>query len=262
MKKFFTRSLCTLAMLLMATIGWAQKQVLVEQFNGTTIPTGWNTAKAYWGVENGTAAFVSMVENAADTLFSPMVNLEELKNEPTLTLDYRIVANGEHINPMVVMCRAAAEEDWQVLDTLDEAKPQGATLSMPLPATMNKQVQVAFVATYQLGGETAIDAVVIANKKELTQAPANFLFENLNTTSATLRWGVCMSDYWVQNTVKVSTEPITDFSLMADVYDDACLTTYLDLTSLQPNTTYYAYVRFEALGVFRTMHGRVTAPSC
>lgn len=246
MKKFFTRSLCTLAMLLIATIGWAQKQVLVEQFNGTTIPTGWNTAKAYWGVENGTAAFVSMVENAADTLFSPMVNLEELKNEPTLTLDYRIVANGEHINPMVVMCRAAAEEDWQVLDTLDEAKPQGDTLSMPLPATMNKQVQVAFVATYQLGGETAIDAVVIANKKELTQAPANFLFENLNTTSATLRWGVCMSDYWVQNTVKVSTEPITDFSLMADVYDDACLTTYLDLTSLQPNTTYYAYVRFEA----------------
>ena len=246
MKKFFTRSLCTLAMLLIATIGWAQKQVLVEQFNGTTIPTGWNTAKAYWGVENGTATFVSMVENAADTLFSPVVNLEELKNEPTLTFDYRIVANGEHINPLVVMCRATTDEEWQALDTLDVAKPEGDTWSMPLPQTISTQVQVAFVATYQLGEETAIDDVVIANKKELTQAPDNFLFENLNTTSVTLRWGVCMSDYWVQNTVKVSTEPITDFSLMADVYDDANYTTYLDLTSLQSNTTYYAYVRFEA----------------
>ena len=246
MKKFFTRSLCTLAMLLIATIGWAQKQVLVEQFNGTTIPTGWNTAKAYWGVENGTATFVSMVENAADTLFSPVVNLEELKNEPTLTFNYRIVANGEHINPLVVMCRATTDEEWQALDTLDVAKPEGDTWSMPLPQTISTQVQVAFVATYQLGEETAIDDVVIANKKELTQAPDNFLFENLNTTSVTLRWGVCMSDYWVQNTVKVSTEPITDFSLMADVYDDANYTTYLDLTSLQSNTTYYAYVRFEA----------------
>ena len=235
-----------MVLLLVATIGFAQKKVLVEEFEGTQLPSGWTASAGQWTVQDGVAAFATMVENATDTLFSPMVNVADLKNQPTITFTYRNVASGNNVNPMAILYRVAADGEWQTLSLLDEETVDFATLTIALPEIVKEQVQIAIAATYKLGSESSVDYLTIGNKKELTEAPTGFLFENLTTNSVTLRWGVCMSDYWVQNTVKVSTEPITDFSLMADVYDDACLTTYLDLTSLQPNTTYYAYVRFEA----------------
>ena len=127
----------------------------------------------------------------------------------------------------------------------NEAQTEVARVELPLPTEVTTQVQIAIAATYLLGKESSVDYFALSNQKEASTAPSNFSVENLTSTSATLRWGVCMSDYWVQNTVKVSTEPIADFSLMADVYDDANYSTYLDLSKLTPNTTYYAYVRFE-----------------
>lgn len=245
MKKNFLRSLCTLVLLAVATLGFAQKKVLVENFEGTNLPTGWTTSASSWKVQNGKVSFVTMVENATDTLFSPMVDVTELKNQPTLTLDYQLVANTEHINPMVVLYRTATDATWQTLTTLNEAQTEVARVELPLPAEVTTQVQIAIAATYLLGKESSVDYFALSNQKEASAAPSNFSVENLTSTSATLRWGVCMSDYWVQNTVKVSTEPIADFSLMADVYDDANYSTYLDLSKLIPNTTYYAYVRFE-----------------
>ena len=248
MKKLFTRSLLAFALLCLTLSGYAQKNVLCEDFESEKLPTGWTTTGSSWLFQNSEAQFSSMLENGADTLITPLVSVADLKNHPTVTLDYRLQATQARVNTITVLYRTAMGDKWEVLTTLDKVQADTKRIYCPLPATVVANVQVAVAAEYHAGGATAVGRLAIENQREATEAPAKFATEELTSASVTLTWDVNMSDYWLQNNLKVSTSPIADFTAKADIFDGNVMSNYYDLTNLQPNTQYYAYVRYECEG--------------
>lgn len=246
MKKFFTRSLLISVLMLATSIVCAQKKVFCEDFQSGKLPTGWTTTGASWKFQNGEALFSSMLENASDTLITPIVSVAELKNNPTLTIDYRLVASGaEKTDVLVILYRTATSETWQQLIELEE-QSDSMRVYCQLPDIVTSNVQIAFVAAYHAGKTTAVTRVAIENQRAAENAPANFNVDNITATTATLRWEPSTSQYWEQNYLKVSTTELSDFNIKADIYDGpSSQRAYHNLTALQPATTYYVYVRYE-----------------
>lgn len=246
MKKFFTRSLLVSVLLMATSIVCAQKKVFCEDFQSEKLPTGWTTTGTSWKFQNGEALFSSMLENASDTLITPIVSVAELTNNPTVTIDYRLVTSSTNkADVLTVLYRTATSEAWTLLATL-ETNADTTRVYHPLPATVTADVQIAFAATYQAGKATAIARVAIENQRAEENAPTKFMVDNVSATTATLRWEPSTSQYWEQNYLKVSTTPMEDLNQKADVYDGASARrAYHTLSSLLPATKYYAYVRYE-----------------
>lgn len=246
MKKFFTRSLLVSVLLMATSIVCAQKKVFCEDFQSEKLPTGWTTTGASWKFQNGEALFSSMLENASDTLITPIVSVAELANNPTVTIDYRLVAsNTNKADVLTVLYRTATSEAWTLLATL-ETNADTMRVYQPLPVTVTANVQIAFAVTYQAGKATAIARVAIENQRAEENAPANLKVDNISATTATLRWEPSTSQYWEQNYLKVSTTTLEDLTQKADIYDGpSAQRAYHTLTALQPATEYYVYVRYE-----------------
>lgn len=245
MKKLFTRGLLVFVLLTLANMGYAQKKVLSEDFQSAQPPSGWTTSGSYWTFQPGEVLFSSLIADGVDTLFTPMVNIAALENHPTLTLDYRITANQGNINPLTILYRTVATEAWTVLTTLDAEQIEPTRIYTLLPSAVTTNVQIAIASVNHLGGETALSYLALENQREATEAPANFVTEGLTTESVTIRWALNMSDFWLQNNLKISTFPLEDMSETADVFDGNVSANYYTLSNLTPNTTYYAYVRYE-----------------
>lgn len=246
MKKFFTRSLLVSVLLMATSIVYAQKKVFCEDFQSEKLPTGWTTTGTSWKFQNGEALFSTMLEGASDTLITPIVSVAELANNPTVTIDYRLVAsNTNKADVLTVLYRTATSEAWTLLATL-ETSANTMRVYQPLPATVIANVQIAFAVTYQAGKATAIARVAIENQRAEENAPANLKVDNISATTATLRWEPSTSQYWEQNYLKVSTTPLEDLTQKADIYDGpSAQRAYHTLTALQPATEYYVYVRYE-----------------
>lgn len=246
MKKFFTRSFLVSVLLMATTIVCAQKKVFCEDFQSGKLPTGWTTTGSSWKFQNGEALFSSMLENASDTLITPIVSVTELANNPTVTIDYRLVAsNTNKADVLTVLYRTATSEAWTLLATL-ETNADTMRVYQPLPSTVTANVQIAFAVTYYAGKATAITRVAIENQRAEENAPANFKVDNISATTATLRWEPSTSQYWEQNYLKVSTIPMKDLNQKADIYDGpSSQRAYHTLAALQPATEYYVYVRYE-----------------
>lgn len=270
MKKNFSCVVLCVLMAVASTASYAQKQVLAEDFGQGALPEGWTTSNNSWRWSNGEAVFNALVENGVDTLFTPVVNIASLDNQPTITLDYRMMENRTNVNPITVLYRTSLTEAWTELETESTPTEELVRTYIPLPATVTADLQVAIAVQYNLGGETAIGYVAIENRREGTNAPQNVRSENLTTNSVELYWDASTSDMFVQNYLKVSTEPLEDVDgAQGDVYDGPVMRSYYSLENLAPNTTYYVYVRYEfedndysAWGTlkFRTSCEAITVP--
>ena len=248
MKRLFPRCMMLLALLVMGVVtAFAQKSVLNESFESGTLPSGWTTAGSYWQFSANKAQFNGAFENAADTLVTPVVSLNELTNVPTVTLAYSLPANGSYVNTLQVLYRETEQSAWAELTTLNEAA-EDAVLSQALPAGLSS-VQIGIAVAYKLGGITYLSNVRIANKAEATAAPTGLHCENLTTTSVTLWWDASKSQEFEQYNVKVSTTKLDDPSnAEGDVLD--CVgwnltDEFYELANLTPNTDYWLYVQYD-----------------
>ena len=199
MKKIFSRVVLCVLMAVASTMLYAQKQVLAEDFGQGTLPEGWTTSNNSWRWSNGEAVFNALVENGVDTLFTPVVNVASLDNQPTITLDYRMMENRTNVNPITVLYRTSLTEAWTELETESTPTEELVRTYIPLPATVTADLQVAIAVQYNLGGETAIGYVAIENRREGVIAPQNLRSENLTTNSVELYWDASTSDMFVQN---------------------------------------------------------------
>lgn len=248
MKRLFPRCMMLLALLVMGVVtAFAQKSVLNESFESGTLPSGWTTAGSYWQFSANKAQFNGAFENAADTLVTPVVSLNELTNVPTVTLAYSLPANGSYVNTLQVLYRETEQSAWAELTTLNEAA-EDAVLSQALPAGLSS-VQIGIAVAYKLGGITYLSNVRIANKAEATAAPTGLHCENLTTTSVTLWWDASKSQEFKQYNVKVSTTKLDDPSnAEGDVLDRvgwSLTDEFYELANLTPNTDYWLYVQYD-----------------
>lgn len=248
MKKLFSRSLLALLLALCSTAGYAQKKVLCEDFGSTALPTGWTSSGNGWQFQDSEALFVAKTVNGTDTLITPLVSVADLKNTPTVTMDYRLKASGSKVDQLSLLYRTATTEAWKPLAQFSEKQDTVTRVYTQLPTDVIGNVQIAVAVVYKDGAATAIGYLAIENKREVTEAPSNFRFEDLTPTGLTLYWGICNSDYFENNSLKISTTPIEDFAAKADTYDEHVQRFSATMTGLQPNTTYYAYVRYECEG--------------
>ncbi|MCQ2310786.1 MAG: choice-of-anchor J domain-containing protein [Paludibacteraceae bacterium] len=270
MKKFFTRGLLLVAMVLLSMTGMAQKFVLSENFELNQKPEKWTTAGQYWKFQNDEAVFEALIENGADTLFTPLVSLGELDNQPTVTITYRNIANVEKVNTLKVLYRSAQEGAWTELKVYEAATEGYVTDALTLPKDL-ENVQVAFAGAYLGGAATALDFVSIANRKEAV-LPTGLRYEDLKPTSLTLWFDPCTSTKFVQYNMKINTKPMTDMSLMGDVMDvvnTGYTDEFIEVDGLTPNISYWFYVQYDcgdgdlsewAVLEFRTPCSEIAAP--
>ncbi len=228
-----------------ATTAMAQKSVLDENFaNGK--PEGWTTASSYWKFQDGSAVFEALVENGVDTLFTPMVSLAELDNKPSVALTYSNLANGDKLNTLKVLYRAATADEWSVLETFSEAA-DNQYWKGELPEGLTS-VQVALAGAYLGGVKTPVYRLAIENKTEATEAPTGLKVEDLTTSSAMLWWDVCSSPKFKQYNLKVNSSKMTDMTATADIVDHVgwmITDEFYELTNLTPNKEYWFYVQYD-----------------
>ena len=245
MKKLFSRSLLALLLALCSTAGYAQKKVLCEDFGSTALPIGWTSSGNGWQFRDSEARFSALVENGTDTLITPLVSVADLTHTPTVTIDYYMKINGSKVNELSLLYRTSTSEAWKSLAQFVEKQDTITRVYTALPDDITGNVQVAVAVLYKDGGTTAIGYLAIENQREEVNAPSDFRNDEPTATNVTLRWNRSNSDYFLQNNLKVSTTPITDFSVKADAFDGNVKETYITIENLKANTQYYAYLRYE-----------------
>ena len=246
MKRLFTRCLLvTMLMVLGLTTATAQKSVLDESFASGSKPAGW-TVGSYWYFSDGNAKFNAPFENGADTMVSPLLNLSELDNQPSVAFTYSIAANGDKVNELQVLYRASEDAEWSVLETFAQATEK-TNWKAALPVN-SSSIQIAIAGAYKQGGETRVYRLSVENKTEASEAPTGLKIEDLTTNSVTLWWDVCSSPKFVQYNVKVNSSKMTDMSAAADVVDNVgwgITDEFYELSDLKPNKTYWFYVQYD-----------------
>ncbi|MCR5050112.1 MAG: choice-of-anchor J domain-containing protein [Paludibacteraceae bacterium] len=246
MRRIFTRSLFMMLMILGAATVWAQKSVLDENFaNGK--PADWTTAGSYWKFQNANALFEALVQDGVDTLFAPVVSLDELTNHPSVAITYSNVANADKKNTLKVLYRESEANTWSELQTFADATDGQVDWKGQLPDGLSN-VQIALAGAYLGGAETRVYRLSIENKTEAAIAPSGLRYEDLTTSSITLWWEPCTSNMFIQYNIKVSTTALTDMSAEADVLDRVgwqYTDEWYELAGLNPNTQYYAYVQYD-----------------
>lgn len=250
MKQSISRFLLLTAVLVFGlTTAWAQKSVFSESFTGSKLPDGWSTTNAYWEVDAESALYSASgaIENAADTLVSPLINLSGLDNVPSLKFTYSLAAYSDKVNILTVLYRASKDAEWAEWKVFNEATDGQQAVKDALPEGLTN-VQLGFALAYKQGGESRLHFVSLENKTEGTEAPTGLKTEDLTTTSVTLYWDVCKSSMFRQYNVKVSTSKMTDMSADGDVanlVNVAYNNDFLELDKLTPNQEYWLYVQYD-----------------
>lgn len=246
MKRLFTRFLLSAMLVMSCTTAWAQMSVLDESFASGGLPGGWTQGGSYWKFSDGNAKFEALFENAADTLFSPLLSLSDLDNKPSVAVTYSNMANGDKVNELKVLYRGSESAEWTEWKSFGATDGQ-ASLKDELPEGL-ANVQIALAGAYKGGTETRVYRLAVENKTEATTAPTGLTKENLTTTGVTLLWDACTSPKFVQYNVKVSTVKMTDMSAEADVVDNVgwmITDEFYELSNLKPNTPYWLYVQYD-----------------
>ena len=247
MKRFYTCILLLAALMVGTTAVMAQKSVLDENFADGSLPSGWTTAGSFWKFDDNNAKFTALSENGVDTLFTPVINLSELDNQPSVKIAYSNAANGANINALRILYRATEQDAWEVLAAFENATEGEDSWKGALPSGLSN-VQIALAGAYLGGAETRVYRLSVENKTEAATAPTGLLIEGLTTNSVTLWWDVCSSPKFVQYNLKVNSAKMTDMSAEADVLDRVgwLLTDeFYELSGLDANKTYWVYVQYD-----------------
>ena len=247
MKRFYTCILLLVALMVGTTAVMAQKSVLDENFGDGSLPSGWTTAGSFWNFSDNNAKFTALVENGVDTLFSPVVNLSELDNQPSVKIAYSNTANGANINTLRILYRATEQDAWAVLQAFENVTDGEESWKGALPSGLSS-VQIALAGAYLGGLETRVYRLSIENKTEAANAPDSLYIESLTTNSVTLWWTVCSSPKFVRYNLKVNSAKMTDLSVEADVLDRVgwdLTDEFYELDGLTPNTEYWVYVQYD-----------------
>lgn len=274
MKQLFTRWLLMITLMIMGvTTVMAQKSVLDESFTSGSRPDGWTQARSFWRFQEGNAQFYAPVENNAyDTLFSSLLDLSELDNQPSVAITYSNTASGDKVNELKVLYRASEDDDWSVWQTFDAATDGQVYIKDVLPDGLS-EVQIAIAGSYLLGADTRVYRLAVENKTEASAAPTGLRYEDLTTTNVTLWWEPCSSVKFEQYNVKISTTQLTNPSAepgdISDMVGWGITDEFYELEDLTPNTEYWLYVQYDcgdgdvspwAEMSFRTLCLSVNAP--
>lgn len=252
MKRFISRLSAVVLLVMLATAGWAQKNVLAEDFSAGKLPANW-TAGTYWTFQNGAARFLTTEQNVTDRLIAPVVDVTSLTISPRVALRYKQPAYRTIVDTLVVEYRTQATDPWTELARLAAPQEDWTDLYIELPAA-------AKVATLQLGllAKTAsaygiyIDYIAVENKALCDVTPTMLPLDGLSSSGATIQWNMTadMSDaslvkgYNIKlSTAKLDNPQTATTGLLLNVtgWEDD----FYELENLQPNTTYYAYVQYD-----------------
>ena len=248
MKRLFTRCLLlTLFVVIGVTTAWAQKSVLDESFASGKLPSGWTSAQGFWYFKDNNAKFDALFTNGKDTLSTPLLNLSDLDNKPSVAITYCNKDNAGSVNELQVLYRESQSAKWDTLVSFNTAAEEPTQWKGQLPDGL-ATVQIALAGAYKLGGDTRVYRLAVENKTEASAAPEGLRIEDLTTTSATLYWNACYSSKFVQYNLKVSTTEMTDMSAMADVLDRVgwmLSDDFYELDGLTPNKKYWFYVQYD-----------------
>lgn len=268
MKKIFSFLLLLLGM---SVATMAQKNVLNEEFNSSKLPSGWAQVNNLWSFKGGNALVFAngAPENAVDTLFSPMVNVSSLTNQPTVTVAYKLVEQGGIKDELTLLYRTSTTDTWATLLVL-EAQSESNEVRIKLPETVKGDVQVAIAAKYNMAKNyPSVDYLLVENHKEATEAPTGVVATEVTANSANLSWDACTSIMFESYNLKVSTYALADMDHKGDIFDGVLDVEAKSLTGLSANTLYYVYVQYNcgdgdlspwAMTGFETKCATVAAP--
>ena len=245
MKRLFTRCLLVMMLIVMGfTTAMAQKSVLDESF-ASGKPAGWTVGD--WKFDDGNALFTSLYENAQDTLITPLLDLSDLNNKPSVSITYSNTANGDKVNTLIVYYRASENAPWSTWKTFAEATDGQVTVKDVLPDGLD-YVQIKITGVYKLGAETRVYRLAVENKTEAAAAPTGLRTEDLTTNSVLLWWDACSSPLFVQYNLKINSSKMTDMSAEADIVDYVgwnLTDEWYELENLKPNKEYWFYVQYD-----------------
>lgn len=252
MKQTFTRTLLAVALFVTSLAGYAQKTALSEEFAGSSLPAGWTQTGSVWKVADGYAVFSTFTAGASDRLLTPLTDVSSLSSAPIVAITARQTVRNNTVDYLTLYYRTDATAEWT--EAVSWKLPRGGsevTYSYTCPEAVKTagKLQLAIQGDNNSAGGIYLNSLVIRGISRCTAAPTALTVEpeSLTGVSAFISWNVTSAAV----DVKVSTTAITDFSLKADVFDEAAYT-YSDLelgadgdnaAALVPSTTYYVYVR-------------------
>lgn len=260
MKKNYTKPLVLITLLLVLPFVLSAQLVLLDESFENGIPTEWTqqsvVGSGVWtsrtcdsflfpsgDCPDGNASVFFQTNNPSSTvgrLISPQLNAAVM-GESKLIFYYALPAFPDGTSDMLkVYSRTSPTGEWELLKeiTFSSYSWRKETISIPSSST-SAQFQIAFEGVDQHGRGIMLDKVRLESEY-VCPVPSGLRTVGVNHNSATLLWtGI---DELVSYEVKIDTQEITDFDAPA-WHDNIATENNYYIPNLEPNTTYYFYVR-------------------
>ena len=143
---------------------------------------------------------------------------------------------------LTLFARTSSGGSWQLLQAVPAVYESWIILRVPLSSFVGTQGQVQFAFEYKYGNGKGIglDRIWVGEELVCTM-PTNMQAFRFTDTQAEIMWAA--HETAVSFDIKVSTSPLTDLSGTANVLDSVIMDRPFVLTGLNPNTTYYCYLK-------------------
>lgn len=259
MKKNYPKKLLMGLILMLPVMLNAQMVLLDESFeNG--IPTDWSHETVVGSVNWATRSCDSFLfpsgncpsgnfcvyfqtnnpSSSVSKLITPPLSAAAM-GESNLILSYALPAFPDGTSDkLLIYSRKSTTADWELLKeiTFSSYSWRKEIISIPRTSTSN-QFQLAFEGVDQHGRGIMLDGIRLESEY-ICPIPSGLRTVGLNHNSTTLMWtGI---DELITYEIKIDTKRIEDFELPA-WRDDVTAENNYFISGLEPNTTYYFYVR-------------------
>lgn len=274
-------------MMAISVAGYAQSETFFDDFESGSLTTkGWTqepaTGVTPWRVGNSGVGTVTPYEGTKMAwLFSPLYQPPVKMYTPFINiggsaephLSFYMASEKFNFSPrdtLKVYYREQGQTHWVLMRGYNQNTDNWEKKEIRLKAyTQAENIQIAFEHCYGNGKGIALDSIKIYSAS-VCNTPQGLNVQNVEATSATLRWAV--NNYTRTSKLKVSTVPIninTLDNVTTDIMDTTVAIPYCVLSNyavgqkqpLQANTTYYWYVKADcgpsdvskwAFGSFKT----------
>ena len=261
MERKYLKVLVMLLTLLVPALASSQLKVWDENFEDGVLPSGWtqvyeagNTA---WEVQTGNdltfpdndvasgmgrMRFSASVGTIGKTkLLTPMTDLSSLDAEFMLTYRFAMEMMGNQLDTLRIYYRTTENGPWELSKAYETVHSYWTNDTIFMWKSGYDQIQFAFEGISGGGRGVVLDNVVLSNRVWCSTVQ-NLNASNITHSTARLSWQHESSDI-AEYIVKVDTKPIEDYEATGLFYDNRVTTRYVNLTGLQPGTTYYYSVK-------------------